>query len=294
MRRLMLLGLAACLVLAGCDSSSSPEPGPTSSPRPDDPAVRHYVALGDSYTSGPGIEPLSKKAELCQRSTVDYPALIARRLDAQLTDVSCGSATTPDVAARGQTTAQVPTPQIDAVTRDADLVTVGIGANDGFATPLFLQCLYSRAADETCPTFVDQEVPARLTQIETAVGAILDEVARRAPDATIVLVGYMSLASGEQTCKALPVPDEVLATMHEAEQSLEKTLASAAQEHQVVFVPMGRLSKGHDPCADRPWTNGIKASPGNGEFLHPRKAGMVATADAVVDAVREARSEPED
>jgi len=294
MRRLLLLGLAVCLALGGCDSSPGPDSDPSSSPRPDDPTVREYVALGDSYTSGPGIEPLSEKAAPCQRSTVDYPALIARRLDAQLTDVSCGSATTPDVLSQPQTTAQVQVPQINAVTREADLVTVGIGANDGFATPLFLQCLFGRAPEKTCPTFVEEEVPARLSHIETAVGEILAEVRRHAPEATIVLVGYMSLASGGQRCKELPVSDEVLTTMHRAEQQLEQTLAAAAEQHRAVFVPMGRLSKGHDPCADKPWTNGIKASPGNGEFLHPRKAGMVATADAIVDAVRDARSDAED
>src|SRR3954452_13214611 len=54
-----------------------------------------YVALGDSYTSGPLI-PLQRLDPLgCFRSTSNYPSLLAARLHIRsFTDVSCSGADT--------------------------------------------------------------------------------------------------------------------------------------------------------------------------------------------------------
>ena len=62
-----------------------------------------YVALGDSFTSGPAIptqlgtttDPSAPAA--CLRSSENYPSLTARALGLQLVDRSCGGATTGDM-----------------------------------------------------------------------------------------------------------------------------------------------------------------------------------------------------
>ncbi len=276
MRR-FLLGAVVWLAVSGCAS--------TGAPRDPDLHFERYVALGDSYTSGPGISPMDAAAGLCQRSKANYPALLARRIGADLTDVSCGGATTAHVLTTPQAASGVTTAQIAAVTTDTDLVTISIGANDGFTTPLFFQCAFSRTPAQTCAAFVQTSLPQILPHIRTTVGATLDQIEQQAPNATIVLVGYMSFASGEQTCDALPLPSEAIASMHSAEQQLEQLLSEVADLHQVTFVPMGRRSDGHDPCSDHPWTNGTSAVPYNGSWLHPRRAGMEATADAIIDAL---------
>ena len=49
-----------------------------------------YVALGDSYTSGPGIPGQVPGSLLCFRSDHNYPSLLARAINpASFTDVSC-------------------------------------------------------------------------------------------------------------------------------------------------------------------------------------------------------------
>ncbi|MGH3865072.1 MAG: hypothetical protein ACRDQ4_02855 [Pseudonocardiaceae bacterium] len=54
---------------------------------------RHYVALGDSYTSGPWIPEQRADPVGCQRSTSNYPARLAAVLHiSDYTDVSCGGA----------------------------------------------------------------------------------------------------------------------------------------------------------------------------------------------------------
>src|ERR1017187_444451 len=54
-----------------------------------------YVALGDSYTAGPGMLPVSATAPPgCGQSQKNYPHLVASVLGLSLTDVSCSGAKT--------------------------------------------------------------------------------------------------------------------------------------------------------------------------------------------------------
>ena len=86
-----------------------------------------YVALGDSYSAASGVLPPDPSSPLCARSTVNYPHVIAGRIDARLTDVTCGAAETKDFAA-----SQYPgvAPQLDALRPRTQLVTMTIGGND--------------------------------------------------------------------------------------------------------------------------------------------------------------------
>lgn len=286
MRRLVLPFLASLLLVSACTSGA---PEPTSSPEPDDPTVRRYVAIGDSYTAGPGIPPEDSESGGCERSDSNYPSLVARRLGADLVDASCGSATTTDVLSAPQSRAGATLPQIEQLSADADLVTVGIGANNGFATPMFVSCIYAKQTEKDCPAWFEDDMPGVLSAIEPEVAAVLDQVERRAPDATVLLVGYLSVAA-DGPCSAMPVAERSLEIMRDAQARLEKMLERVAKRGGATFVPMGRLSKDHGPCSDKPWVNGVNAGRGDGQLLHPRRSGMVATADAVVDAVRDARA----
>ncbi|HEX3979634.1 MAG TPA: SGNH/GDSL hydrolase family protein, partial [Acidimicrobiales bacterium] len=97
-----------------------------------------YVALGDSYTSGPAIPtqlgPTTNPSApaSCLRSSQNYPSLAARALGLDLVDASCGGATTEDMD-----TSQGPgiPAQLDALRATTSVVTLGIGGNDfGFST----------------------------------------------------------------------------------------------------------------------------------------------------------------
>jgi hypothetical protein len=89
-----------------------------------------YVALGDSYTAGPGIPDQVGLTAGCEQSSSSYPYLVAQRLRLHLTDMSCGSATiaslnTPQTAGDGTNPAQ-----LNALSAATSLVTLGIGGND--------------------------------------------------------------------------------------------------------------------------------------------------------------------
>jgi lysophospholipase L1-like esterase len=115
-QRLVATALAALVfLLLGASASSATDP-------------LRYVGLGDSYSAASGVLPPDPTAHpMCLRSTSNYPHLIAGAIGAQLTDVTCGGADTGDFFAPQYD--GVPA-QLDAVTADADLVTMTIGGND--------------------------------------------------------------------------------------------------------------------------------------------------------------------
>ena len=114
-------------------------------------------------------------------------------------------------------------------------------------------------------------------------GAALAAVARKAPKAEILLVGYPRLMPASGTCDAAPYAAGDVAWIASLESDLAASLAAAARAHGVTFVPMYRRSKGHDVCSgDDAWVNGMDPPSGDGLVLHPNAAGEKAIADAVV------------
>ncbi|MGN6574087.1 MAG: GDSL-type esterase/lipase family protein, partial [Nocardioides sp.] len=208
MRRAIPLVLAG-LVLAGCSGAPAAEDAPATAPPSTAHAARssaepgpsdgeRYVALGDSFTSGP-LVPTTDLAGGCFRSDHNYPSLLAERLDvAKFVDVSCAGARTRDLT-HPQPTVQgvrVP-PQLKALSRSTTLVTIGIGGNDfDLYERLTHTCLQLRDSDPTgspCRTALTSGTAPLLGSID-AIGRnvedALDEVQRRAPKARGVLVGY--------------------------------------------------------------------------------------------------------
>ena len=91
-----------------------------------------YVALGDSYTSGPAILPQEPTIPGCLRSQVNYPHLIAPDLhQPAFRDVSCSGAQTKDMTASQDVDPNPdPAPQFNALNDNTKIVTLGIGGND--------------------------------------------------------------------------------------------------------------------------------------------------------------------
>jgi lysophospholipase L1-like esterase len=282
MRRLpvVLPAVALAVVLAGC-SGSSDETGPTGSPG--------YVAIGDSFTSGPGIAPGDTDQPGCLRSLSNYPHLVAAEQTLTLTDVSCGGEDTTMLRdGRTLDDGTVVEPQLASIGRDTTVVTVGIGANDGSATAgLYTYCLLpASAGDDQCRTFTKGYMPDVLKATREHVVEVLDEVRERAPEADVRLVGYLRIApdEGAATCPGLTLGADRTALVAGHEKALNATLEQAAKQAGVPFVDLYAASEGHDACAgEQAWVNGLDdaSATGDGAFLHPTAAGMRAAADAL-------------
>jgi lysophospholipase L1-like esterase len=286
--RIAAVAAAIVVLLAGC-SSSPDEPAPTPTPTrtattttpapsrtPDLPAVRSYVAIGDSFTAGPGLAEIRPDGAFCFRSDHNWPSLLARALRTKaFSDVSCAGATTGDVLRDG--TAR---PQLDAVRPGTDLVTVGIGGNDGnlFAS-LISACTGGHGA---CGEFSHDSAPAILRQTVASIVAVLEDVRTKAPKATVLLVGYLRIMPESGSCPTIGIPAADAAAVAGAEQALDQALADAARQAAVPYVSMRDASRGHDACAGaEAWTNGGTVTDDDGIAFHPRLAGMQAVARAV-------------
>lgn len=259
----------------------------------DGPVIDKYVALGDSFTAAP-LVPTTDLADGCFRSDRNYPALVADRLDIdELVDVSCSGAETGDLTGRQETVrdASVP-PQLKALDRDTDLVTLGIGGNDfGLFHTLVATCSNLRRQDPTGSPCADEledrgvDLVARTEDISTRVEAAVQQVKQRAPEATVVLVGYLRLAPEDGRCGDLPFAEEDYAFGERVSRALNAALERAARRTHVGFVDMHEASEGHDICSDEPWVNGHETLQGEALAYHPFAEGMEAVADELVEAL---------
>jgi lysophospholipase L1-like esterase len=282
------VALAAILAsVAGCSSdASSDDARPSAAPSsavassaattPAEGASRTYVALGDSYTAGPGIAPQQADSGFCQRSGENWPTRVAASLDLTLRDLSCSGAATSDLSA---------TLTSGAVPADASLVTVSAGGNDG---GLFLSLIQAcRAGADPCRTYVDERAPAILGTTTADLASLLTRVGTAAPDARVLLVGYPRILPASGTCSGAGIPAADASSVVKAEAALDTALAASADRAGVEYVSLRAASQGHDACAgDQAWTNGVTPKAGDGIVFHPNGRGMKAVADVVAAAAR--------
>jgi lysophospholipase L1-like esterase len=249
---------------------------------------RGYVALGDSYTSGPAI-PVQVDAN-CARSSSNYPNLVTAQLRrAALTDVSCAGATTTQMwQAQGTNP-----PQLDAVTKGTDLVTLQIGGNDiGFGT-IIGTCAHVAATAPTgspCRAYYNasgtDQLEASIAQTAPKIAAVLADIHQRAPRADVVVVGYPDLLpdSGVGCRPAVPFADGDFAYLRDTEKKLNTMLAQQARAAHAGYVDTYTPTIGHDMCTDpgvrwiEPLTPASPAAP-----AHPNALGEQAMAGAVLD-----------
>lgn len=278
----LVLGAGLLLVLAACSSSpadqATSEPGPTTSSTAPASAAS-LVALGDSFTAGPGIGGPQDGAGFCQRSDENWPSLLASATKLELRDVSCIGATTADVAST----------VASGVLDGARVVTIGTGGNDsGLFSSLLTSCA---SGGEACRTFVEGRLPRILDQTSRDIAALLATVREDAPDAKVVLVGYPRIVPESGTCATLNVPQADIGLLDSAEAALDRSLAKAAEQAEEEYVSVREASRGHDACAgSQAWTNGRVAADGDGISYHPTARGMAAVADLVAATLPDLRT----
>lgn len=255
----------ALLVLAACGNGN---PGKGL----DD--VRVYAALGDSYTSGVGLLPVSD--ETCSRSSSNYPSLVAEKFGfAEFVDASCAGASSDDLFAPQTTTKGTNLPQLDQVPADADLVTIGLGLNDqGLSTRLLYPCMkFEGKVAASCDVYLQQPNAVFDAAVNTMAGSVkadLDDLREKAPDARIVLVGYPRLLPDTGTCPSeVPVVEAAAVRIKYALKKVNEAMAEAARKAKVDYVDMYTASAGHDACSDDRWVNGQNIELGKALAYHP-------------------------
>ena len=254
-----------------------------------------YVALGDSYTAAPYV-PLTDIADGCLRSDGNYPHLLAEKRSYRLVDVSCGGATSADLVGRQQTFGrQTVPPQLRVLTPGTRLVTLGIGGNDaGLFGTLARGCPVSSAHRTLAPTpgsrcgNVDLAAErALITGIGKNLVKDLRQVRRRAPHATVVLIGYPRITSPARSCpRILPVARADARNIDTLTRHLRDVMSAAARAGGAKFVDMYAASQNHDVCAgSKAWVNGIHTDTQRAAALHPFAQEQRAVADRIARLV---------
>jgi lysophospholipase L1-like esterase len=279
--------LAVAAVAAAVVSSATPAAAAAPTGR--------YVALGDSYTSGPLIPT---QVDLnCTRSNHNYPSIVRANIGSTaFVDVSCGGATTGDILNPGSGELGIGVPaQIAAVTADTALVTVGIGGNDigfsgiigdctslAFGNPFGSPCKAKYTAGG-----VDQ-LAARISATAPKIAAVLAAVHAHAPGARVVLVGYPDIMpnTGVGCFPVVPIAWGDTGYLRSVEKSLNAMLQSVAGANNAQYVDTYTGTIGHDYCksGSTRWIEGLIPGSSAAPF-HPNASGEAAMGAIVTAAI---------
>jgi hypothetical protein len=281
---------------------------------------KHIVAaIGDSYTSGEGAGAYSPESNKdhgtnqwngCRRSDNAW----ARKLvlpgtsqslgtisdgfgkDAELGSVACSGAMTKNVAAyvpsgnspqrhlEGQFH-EVAQTDSGVLSTDTTLVMLTLGGNDegGFAYAMQECGGLGNCADDSgflpkYKTIVDRMIPD--------LQAVLEDVAVKAPNAQIVLMGYPELLSRTVKCAGSLYYDmtevQALAALVNyaagKQKDLTDTLRTGASKIKVEYANPVSAFVGHGGCDDPEWINKIVIGPnGDGDFHQGDPAAVPAS-----------------
>ncbi|HWU11872.1 MAG TPA: SGNH/GDSL hydrolase family protein [Streptomyces sp.] len=288
LRRAARVTFAAATVMAAlAASAASATAGPAEERQGagDREAVR-YVALGDSFSSGPGIPEQTDVT--CGRSARNYPSLIAAELGAvSFTDATCAGADTSHMTNPQET---VP-PQLDALEPDTTLVTLGIGGNDLDLTGILTRCVvlgqlapYGAPCKTSYTLLGTDEIGSRIASTAPGVASVLAQIHDRSPQARVLVVGYPAIFPDDGTaCRAtVPLATGDFPWIRDKQKQLNSMLAQQAEERQDVYVDAYTPSVGHDVCkpAGVRWIEPGDTAEAAG--FHPNAAGHRSTADAAL------------
>ncbi|CCH34739.1 SGNH/GDSL hydrolase family protein [Actinosynnema sp. NPDC047251] len=259
------------------------------------PKYRHYVALGDSYASGPFIPDQRTDPLGCFRSTRNYASVVAAKLGpGKFTDVSCGGATTVDMTAPQGVPLGPNPPQFDALTADTDLVTLTIGGNDIGFGEIILTCARESVLDPwgaPCEQHYTaggtDALAARIAAAGPKISAVLHGIKDRAPRAKVVVVGYLRILPPSGGCwPVVPISVGDVPYLDGTQRTLNAMIGARTTAAGATFVDPYPIGLGHDVCAlpGVKWVEGL--IPTAPAFpVHPNAAGMRAIGDLVARAL---------
>ena len=274
--------LATACSSAPAARRGGPGPGPitTAGAPTTTTAPRQYVSLGDSYSAGEG---LPDPVQPCGRTPGAYPNLVADQAGLVPSFHACNGATTADVLDDEQ--APGTGRQIDAVTSDADVVTITIGGNDIGFRRVMTDCVL---ASLPCTRLADQ-VTAALADLTPQLLAVYREIRRRAPHARLLVLGYPQLvvdpgAATTGSCAGMTL-DENRWVRQEGD-ALNTVIRAAAANAGATYVDAAGPFSGHEACTAEPWMEGVNVTDIVASF-HPNAAGQEQLARLVLDRLTE-------
>jgi lysophospholipase L1-like esterase len=219
-----------------------------------------YVALGDSYSAGVGAGSYSDGS--CDQSANAYPVLWAKaRRPASFRNRTCSGATTSTVLSS----------QLAALSRATTLVSITIGGNDvGFSSVLTTCVIFSTGS---CVRAIDAAERKVSGQLPGKLNRVLAAIARHAPNARVVVLGYPDLydLSKSSGCVGLSTTDRT--DLNRAANRLDAQVRAAASRHHDVYADVRSAFSGHQICDASSWLHSVDWLD-LGVSYHPTSAGQ--------------------
>ncbi|MBO4210539.1 SGNH/GDSL hydrolase family protein [Micromonospora echinofusca] len=224
-------------------------------------ATDHYVALGDSYSSGVGAGSYTSESGSCQRSTNAYPALYAANIR---------PASYRSVACSGATTATVINSQLSALSSTTTLVSISVGGNDvGFANIMTTCVLYGTTE---CVAAVDAAMVKARNQLPGLLANVYTGIRSKAPNARVVVLGYPVFYQLNTVCVGLS--DTSRAKINEGINLVDDITRSAAVAKGFKFADVRSIFVGHQLCSyGEKWLHALNYL-NLGISYHPTAAGQ--------------------
>lgn len=184
--------------------------------------------------------------------------------------------------------------QLTALSVDTDLVTIGIGGNDGGVfQQLTRRCTGLASTDPNgAPCKAASTSGGRNTLLTTlektgkGLAGALNEIKSRAPKAKVLVVGYPQIVAADDACDELPLARGDYPWAAKVNLALNTALKTAAATSGATYVDVYAASKGHDVCSDDPWINGPATDQKRAAAYHPFAVEQVAVAKLVTAAAQ--------
>jgi lysophospholipase L1-like esterase len=256
-----------------------------------------YVAMGDSYTSGPVIPTQSSAAGGCDRSNHNYPSDVAAALKLTLTDVSCSGATTANILNTTEDVSPGPDnpPQLTAVGPGTQVVSLQIGGGDLGFTSIVENCIALTPWGPTkvganCRNYYDpsgkNSLANDVTALAQAVATILADIHTAAPSAKVFVVGYPDILPRNGACwPSMPFETADAEYLNSIEQDLNSMLLTTAAANGATFVNTYTPSESHTACTAEStrWVEPVVPASAAGP-VHPNANGEAAMAGELEQA----------
>ncbi|GKZ22357.1 hypothetical protein AbraIFM66951_007990 [Aspergillus brasiliensis] len=250
-------------------------------------------SLGSSYAAGPGIPPLVGQAD-AMRSGYNYAHLIAQQLEAQLTDLTSSGSTLLNIITEPQTFLfynDTFPPQITGIPEDADIITLTAGGNDLNYIVDYSWIVGTRLGQKKTSSNAQESSSLSLEEIGDRLGAVLDEIHKRAPEARIYLVEYPAvLCPDTRPGLDIPLNQDKMAHHSQVASKLQKaySLAAGPRSEWCERVPVHERSLSHALGSPGPWLDGLGLLSliRRGPVLHPHPKGMKAVAEMLLAPIQ--------
>jgi lysophospholipase L1-like esterase len=246
-------GAAAALLVPGLITAGAASAAP---------APVHYVALGDSYSSGLGAGSLISSSGSCDRSAKAY---------SQLWATAHHPASYVSVACAGATTVTVVSTQLKALSPATTLVSITVGGNDvGFSSTLETCILHGQGSCVSAITADEKQIASALPgRLDT----VLAGITARAPGARVVVLGYPALYDLSRSAGCIGLSTTDRSDLNQAAGLLDNAIKAAAGRHADVFEDVRPAFAGHLICDSGRWLNAVSITD-IAQSYHPTATGQ--------------------